>query len=69
MKFTLLEHDGCFGFEIEPESIADAALLVRFALNATKEVRGIDTTAYSNGTFKTYLVLGKRKKANGEIRP
>lgn len=39
MKVTLHEHEGCFEFAMEPERVKEAALLVRFALNCTKEAR------------------------------
>lgn len=68
MKITLTEWDGCFGFEMEAETLADAALLTRFALNATNEIRSLDTLAHQAGQFTGSLVLGKHKHADGYVQ-
>jgi hypothetical protein len=60
MKLTAGEYRGCFAFELEPESIAEAALLTRFALNSTKELRAAQTFANEDG-FRTSIVIGKLK--------
>lgn len=67
MKITLKEWEGCFGFDLEAESMQDAALLVRMGMNATKEIRHISATANQDGTFHGSLVLGKHKSANNDI--
>ena len=69
MKSTMYEHDGSFEFTFEAESVADAAMLARFALNATKDIQYLDATAYKDGTFTGYLRLGKRMRPNGDIKP
>jgi hypothetical protein len=69
VKVVLYECERSFGMEFTPETMQDAALLVRFALNATKDVRGIDTVASSDGVFTGYVVLGKRKNSDGSVRP
>ena len=68
MKFTMIEHEGCFSFEMEAETMQDAALLVRFGTNATTEIRSISTSACKDGSFNSYCVIGKRKKADQYIR-
>jgi hypothetical protein len=39
MKATISEFEGCFEINLEAEDIKDAAALVRFGLNSTKELR------------------------------
>lgn len=68
MKITLIEHEQCFGFEMEAETMADAALLTRFALNATHEIRSLDTLAHQSGEFTGSLVLGKHKRHSGYVQ-
>lgn len=68
MKVELREHEGCFEVFLEPEDMKDAALLVRFGLNATKEVRSVDTTANRDGSFHSYIVIGKCRNASGSVR-
>lgn len=68
MKIQITEHEGCFGLDITPESMAEAALLTRLALNATKEVRSLDTTAAGSGDFNTWIVFGKRRRPTSSVR-
>lgn len=68
MKITMTENSGCFAFNMEAENIIDAALLVRFAVNRTVEVRYANTYACEDGKFHGSLVIGKAKNATSEIR-
>ena len=68
MKVEVLEYEGCFSISISPETMAEAARLVRFGLNATKEVRSVDTIAYSDGTFSSHVVFGKRRNPLSGVR-
>jgi len=67
MKITLAEHDGCFAFNLEAETTADAALLVRFGMNRTEEIRSAGVQANRDGTFSGHLVFAKSKRANNDI--
>jgi hypothetical protein len=67
MIIQLKEHEGCFAFELTPETTQDAALIVRLGINATKEVRHLSAAVNSDGTFGGTLVLGKHKAANNHI--
>jgi hypothetical protein len=67
MKATLQEHDGCFSIEFEAESLADAALLVRFGVNRTKEVRHAGTDAHGDGTVTASVVFGKHRRFNSSV--
>jgi hypothetical protein len=51
MKVQIEEYGAVFSFNFEPESIADAAMLVRLKLNGTKELKGIWVTAHEKGTI------------------
>ena len=63
MKITFTEHSGCFAFEMVAETMADAALLTRFGMNRTNEIRSGDTFVNANGSFNASLIVGKCKKA------
>jgi len=67
MKITLTEHDGCFNLDFEAENLADAALLVRFGMNRTKEVQNGHTVANANGTITGYVNFGKNKRNNNYV--
>ena len=67
MKIEFSENDGCFHFAMIAETMADAALLVRFGVNATNEVRHLSAIANGDGTFGGSLVLGKHKKASNYV--
>ncbi len=68
MKLEFNEHQGCFEFSMTPETLEDCAMLARFALNCTKEVRSIGATAYRDKSMAGHLVLGKRRNETGDIK-
>lgn len=68
MKVEFKEHGGCFAFELEPETMADAAQLARLAVNGTKEVRSISVNAYRDLTMSGTVVLGKLKNDKSNLR-
>jgi len=68
MKLKLIEYDGYFSLDCEAETVADAALLVRMAVNANKEIRYIDTCANKDGTISADLTIAKRRKQTSSIR-
>ena len=67
MKIEFAENDGCFHFSMRAENMADAALLVRFGMNATKEIRHLSASVNADGTFMGGLVLGKHAKADNYV--
>ena len=67
MKISMTENEGCFAFTMTAETMADAALLTRFSINVTNEVRIATANAYKDGTFMGYCVLGKRRRADSRI--
>jgi len=62
MKVHCNEHGGCFGFHLVAEDMKDAAFLVRFSQNATKEVRHASVCPGETGSFTGSIVLGKRRR-------
>jgi hypothetical protein len=67
MKIELHEYEGCFSFDLTAESVADAALIARLAVNATKDVRGCSAHASEDGEFTGAFTVGKRKESTGSI--
>lgn len=59
MKVKATEFDGCHSFELEAETLADAAFLVRMGMNSTPELRSLGADAYKDGTIFGYIVIGK----------
>jgi hypothetical protein len=69
MKIEVIEYDGSFSIDMKPETVAEAAILVRLSLNATKELRSSSTDACRSGEIITSVVLGKKVNSNSIIRP
>lgn len=67
MKLEIHEYDGCFSYEIEPESMKDQVMLARLAKNATKELRSFSVFVQSDLTMCASLVVGKRKNTESAL--
>ncbi|MGN6555626.1 MAG: hypothetical protein ACTHLW_18110 [Verrucomicrobiota bacterium] len=67
MKAIFLEHEQCFTIEFEAENMQEAALLVRFGMNRTKEIRHASATVTKDGRFDAAIVFGKSKRANNYV--
>jgi hypothetical protein len=67
MKIIALEYEGCFAFDLTAETIQEAALLARFGMNHTKELRTAYVNVSKEGTFYSSIVVGKRKDNCGVI--
>ena len=67
MKIRLAEHGGCFSFEMEAETLADAAQLARLAVNGVKQVRGIYVHARTDLTMDATVVIAKRRRADSSL--
>lgn len=59
MKITFSENEGCFGFELTAETLADAALLARAAMNT----KGICTQFSKSGEITGWLTLTKPRES------
>lgn len=67
MKIEAAEHQNCFLFTLTAESIEDAALLVRFGLNRTKELKYASAQASEEGKFTGDICFGKKKNWTSNI--
>ena len=67
MKAELNEYNGCFEIALTPETIEDAAKIIRMAINGTKEVRSVNAYAYSSNAISGAVVIGKRKQSTSTI--
>lgn len=67
MKISIVECDHVFAIDIQPESMSEAALLVRMGVNANKAIHYLGTNAYRDGTFNTSLSLKKAKRSTSTV--
>lgn len=67
MKATFIEHEGCFAVGLEAENMAEAALLVRFGMNRTKELSHCGTDVYRDCSVISRVLIGKRKDSNSDV--
>lgn len=69
MNIVLREHEGCFEFDITPNTLEEAAMLTRLTNNATREIRSLTTfTAKSaERNFATSLIIGRRRQSRESI--
>lgn len=62
MKITISEYENVFSFDLTPETLAEAALLVRLGMNALKEVAYISTNVNQDGTIYGAMSVKKSKR-------
>ena len=67
MKVNVYEFYGCFSFDLFPDSVEDAAMLVRMKLNGTKELRGIHVDCGKDSIMRGSVVIGKRKEVKSSL--
>lgn len=67
MRAHIQEHEGCFTIDVTAETLAEAALLVRIARDATKDIRHFSTTPHKNGESGTFITLGKRRRSRAML--
>lgn len=67
MKININEWDHVFEFDLTPETVAEAALLVRIGMNTTKEVSYISTNANKDGTITSGIALKKVKRVVSQV--
>jgi hypothetical protein len=68
MKVALDEYEGCFGIVLTPETLEDAAKILRMGMNGTKEVRNVSADVYPDNTLYGYVTIGKRKQPTSSVR-
>jgi hypothetical protein len=67
MKIDLIEYNGCFSLDLIPETVGDAARILRLAKNGIKEVRGINAHALKSDEILCSVVIGKRRRPDSKI--
>lgn len=67
MKILMSEHPGCFALDFEAETMAEAALLVRFGMNRTSQITSHGVAVAHDGSFAGHLVFAKSKRAANVI--
>lgn len=67
MKIELHEYEGCFSFDIEAENMKDAAALMRWARNGTKDVQYAAIIPNADNVVQGFITMGKRKKLRETI--
>ncbi len=67
MKCKLIEHENMFEVAFEPETMEEAATLVRFGMNHTRELLRGGTAVYSDKTFHAYVQIGKAKRSAAQV--
>lgn len=67
MKFNLIENDGCFCINMTAETMEDAAKLVRFGMNATKQLNSQGASADKDGSFSGWAIFAKNRRASNYI--
>lgn len=65
MKLTPIEHNAAIELSIEPETIAEAAFLMRLASQTKKDVEV--RTFFSGSSIGTYLRFGKKRNMSSSI--
>jgi hypothetical protein len=68
MKIRLYEHTETFSLNLEAETVKEAALLIRFALNATKQVKYTGCGAIGD-EVNAQIMIGRRARPTGSVRP
>ena len=63
MKVTFSEFDDTFHMDFEPETLEEAATLVRFGMNATKNIENLSTVAMTKA-LSANLVISKSKRTS-----
>ena len=69
MKSELTEHGECFEVSFTPETIEEAATIIRMGMNGVKEVRSYSANVYKDHTISGYIVIGKRKSPRSNVAP
>lgn len=67
MKVELNEYGTCFEIALTPETLEDAAKLIRLGINGTREVRNVFAFASSDKTISGGVTIGKRKKPASKV--
>jgi len=67
MKVQFNEYEKSFTVEMTAENMEEAAALVRFGLNSTKEIKLKQASVHQGGSFYGFINIGKKKNSSGTI--
>ena len=68
MKAAMYEDGGEFTIKMSAETVPEAAMLVRFAVNRTNTLRLVDTAAYKGDAgIETFVCVTKRKNSQSGV--
>lgn len=68
MKVQMYEHDGEFAIRLDAETVSEAAMLVRFAVNRTNNLRLVGTAAYKGDHgIQTFVCVTKRRNSQSAV--
>lgn len=67
MKLTITEYNDDFTFDLTPETMAEAALLVRLGMNAIKTVKYVSTNANQDGAIYGSVAIAKSKRPVSQV--
>jgi len=68
MKINIFEHPWAFGFDLEAETLAEAAWITRFQVNVKKDVPAFSASALKDGTFRQYISFQRKKDQTSIIK-
>ena len=68
MQITIHEMEKAFYLEISPDTVKDAACLVRMALNVKRVPATISVSAYRNQSIGSYIIFNKKVESFTNIK-
>jgi len=68
MKINIFENQWTFGFDLEAETLAEAAWITRFQTNLKKDVPFFSAEASKDGTFRQYISFQRKKDQTSIIK-
>lgn len=69
MKVTVHEFKQSFAVQItSPDTVKEAAVVTRFGMLATKDIRFVGTSLTDNGEYELWIELGKARKYSSRIQ-
>jgi len=67
MKIRVYETDCVFGFDLEADSLQDAAWITRFQQNVKREIPDFSAYADKEGKFIQYVSFTRKKDGTSRI--
>ena len=67
MKVTLEDYKAAFTVSLEPETMEEAAQLVRLGMDSTKKILRCETEVYGDDHFHSHITIKKHGRANSTV--